>query len=452
MYHGNPKARVLDQPGWIELAVSTYPLRGDPSGPVPGAEGLAQDPAFVYDPQRAWDPTSEEGAGGAYPWHFRSYRWLRESAADSASTATALVSGVKTYNGAINVDGNGSPILDTLAHLAGMSGRRVGVLTTVPLSHATSAALAGVQATSRAHTCALALQMYTRPWIHFLAGCGHPEFDDSGHPVEAASPKRFAYLGGPEVWNHLTRNEPLVAGQEVCVLDGQLPIELKPDDVTALARWESRHELSEIESLANGPTPDRLLIAPRVGKTLQQGRASAADPRETEPGADTPSPGVPDLGLLTRVALNTLDESPEGFFLGIEGGAVDWAMHDTQFGRMIEEMGEFEDAVAAVAEWVESHGGWDETLLVVTSDHDHLVWGPESHIEAFQPIADRGAGEVPGYRWLNDSHSNSLVPLFARGPGAEGLLRIATRHDPVRGPYIDQTDAYRAMRTALGVD
>ena len=48
------------------------------------------------------------------------------------------------------------------------------------------------------------------------------------------------------------------------------------------------------------------------------------------------------------MALNHLDDDPDGFFLHIEGGAVDWAMHANQMGRMIEEMTDFKNSVDAV--------------------------------------------------------------------------------------------------------
>jgi len=58
--------------------------------------------------------------------------------ADSAATATAMTSGVKTYNDAINVDATGNRV-PTVAHEAQDRGRSVGVVTSVPISHATPA-------------------------------------------------------------------------------------------------------------------------------------------------------------------------------------------------------------------------------------------------------------------------------------------------------------------------
>ena len=245
---------------------------------------------------------------------------------------------------------------------------------------------------------------------------------------------------------------------------------ITPEQMRAIQRWTLRQSLDEIRSLVGGPTPDKLLIVPavgqvpfdngqpreederlpvRVGATLQQGRGSRANPRFTPPGYDPPTATVPSLATLTRVALNALDDDPDGFFLHVEGGGVDWAMHDNLMGRMIEELIDFRDAVDAVVAWIGANGGWDENLLIVTSDHDLMLWGPESHIVPFQPLTDNGPGRLPSYRWLSDHHSAALIPVFARGAGADRLPALAVHEDPFRGPYVDQTDLFRVMLRAL---
>ena len=124
-------------------------------------------------------------------------------------------------------------------------------------------------------------------------------------------------------------------------------------------------------------------------------------------------------------------------------------MHQNQLGRMVEEMQDFKRAIAAVVDWVGKHGGWEETLLIVTADHDHMLWGPNAHMVPFDPLVDNGSGRLPSYRWLSDSHSNALVPLFARGVGAEKFTSLARSEDPFYGAYADQTDVFRVIRSVL---
>jgi len=65
---------------------------------------------------------------------------------------------------------------------------------------------------------------------------------------------------------------------------------------------------------------------------------------------------------MTLAALNILDDDPDGLYLMVEGGAVDWANHLNQSGRMIEEAVEFERAVEAVINWVQQNSNWGETF------------------------------------------------------------------------------------------
>jgi len=75
-------------------------------------------------------------------------------------------------------------------------------------------------------------------------------------------------------------------------------------------------------------------------------------------------------------ALNVLNQDPDGFFLMIEGGAVDWMGHANDMPRYIEDQVAFNLAVASVIDWVEENSSWDETLLIVTSDHEcGGIWG-----------------------------------------------------------------------------
>ena len=150
-------------------------------------------------------------------------------------------------------------------------------------------------------------------------------------------------------------------------------------------------------------------------------------------GEDPLLPDAMVLSEMARTSLEILDCDLDGFFLVIEGGAVDWAMHGNQFGRMIEEYAAFDDAVREVDRFLsvprERGATWANTLVIVTADHDHLLLGPDSGTVAFQELAGNGAGKMAGYRWHSDGHSNRLVPLFVRGPGSAQLLLQADEID-----------------------
>jgi alkaline phosphatase len=125
-------------------------------------------------------------------------------------------------------------------------------------------------------------------------------------------------------------------------------------------------------------------------------------------------------------------------------------MHENQMGRMIEETMAFEEAVRATTSWIDERQAWSDSLVVIVADHDHLLWGPSSDTEPFQPLHDNGAGKLPGYRWLADEHSNALVRLFARGAGAERFEHAADGEDPFRGRYLHQTDVFHVLEALIG--
>jgi hypothetical protein len=153
---------------------------------------------------------------------------------------------------------------------------------------------------------------------------------------------------------------------------------------------------------------------------------------------------VPSLAEMSRGAINVLDNNANGFFLMIEGGAIDWAGHANQHGRLIEEETDFNNAVDAVIAWVEANSNWSETLLIVTGDHETgYLWGPTHG--AFNEVVNNGPATLPSMWYNSTNHSNALIPLFAKGNGAFYLNSFAVNTDPVRGRYIDNTDVARLM-------
>jgi len=118
---------------------------------------------------------------------------------------------------------------------------------------------------------------------------------------------------------------------------------------------------------------------------------------------------------------------------------------------------EFDDALAAVTTYLDANtngNNWSNTLVILSADHDHLLLGPDSDTVPFQDLKNNGMRRVPGYKWQSNSHSNQLVPLYARGPNANLFTACATRNDSYidaqghkygRGAYLDQTEIFRVL-------
>lgn len=362
-----------------------------------------------YDPDSAWV----------------SFEFVLKKPTDSAASGTALACGEKTNNGRIAVDTEGN-LLETVMQRSEKLGKMTGVVTSVPLSHATPASFVAHNE-SRHNYEAIAKEMFTESKIDVIMGCGNPYYDDDGNITKLLE---FKYVGGRDTWRTLEDGE----------LGGDADGDGEPDP------WTLIQERQEFQKLMNGETPARVVGIPEIRSTLQQGRSGNADAAPFEvPLLET----VPTLSEMTQAAINILSDDPDGFTLMIEGGAVDWAGHANQAGRIIEEELDFTDAVQAVVDWVEQNSTWEETLLIVTGDHETgYLTGPGSGGDGeptWNPLINNGKGSLPGMEWHSGGHTNSLIPFYAKGEGSEIFAKYAKDEDPVRGKYIDNTHIARAF-------
>ena len=365
------------------LAMSTYTYKGS------------------YDPSAAWED----------------FDYVKRGATDSAAAATSMSTGKKTYSGAIGVDVNGQPVEHIIEKFENL-GKSTGVVTSVQLSHATSAGFVAHNI-SRYNYAEIAREMILASAVDVIMGCGHPWYDKDGN--RRGTPKTYKYVGNASTWNNLVAG---IAGGDA-------------DGDGLEDPWTLIQTRSEFLALARGATPDRVVGVAQVYKTLQQERGGDGNALPY----DVPRiASVPTLEEMTRAALNVLDNNADGFLLMVEGGAVDWAANDNQSGRLIEEEIDFNRSVEAVVEWVQKNSNWGETLVIVTGDHETgYLNGPGSD-PGWNPLVNNGASKLPGMEWHSGSHTNQLIPFYARGRGAHLFKKKADEFDPVRGPYIDNIE------------
>jgi alkaline phosphatase len=364
----------------------------------------ANNPAG-YDPIQAWS----------------NFDYVKSGATDSASAATAMATGVKNYDGQINIDTSGNK-LKTIVEYAAEKGKATGVVTSVEFSHATPAGMYAHNI-SRNNYAQIANEMLNGP-LNVIMGAGNPRYDDNGK--YQFTPKTYDYVGGEATWNALRGNS-------------------HPGNLTLI---ESK---AAFEALATtSTTPEHVVGVPEVHTTLQQARTPAPGANVAlNPTNDTPrNSSVPSLALMTKGALNVLDNDPDGFFVMIEGGAVDWANHANQIGRLIQEQNDFNKAVDVAIEWIKANGGFEKNLLIVTGDHETgYLQGPTPGV--VNDIVDKGAGNLPGAYYNSGSHTNSLIPFFAEGAGSKLFNYFANENDPVRGKYIDNTEIFLVMKSQI---
>jgi alkaline phosphatase len=300
----------------------------------------------------------------------------KQAVTDSAASATAMNSGVKTYNDAINVDPEGRQVMP-LARTLQARGFAIGVVTSVPISHATPAC-AYANNVSRDD-----FQDLTRDLVG-LASCTHREEPLPGVDV---------LLGGgwgkePEA---LVQMHPGIVEQGSNYVPGN--------------RYITAADLERIDAAHGG----RYQVAQRtpglVGAEVLEAAASEAAangrrlfglfgvptghlPFRTADGGYDPAPGVaavtetysqadidenPTLAVMTRAALTVLETDKDGFWLMVEAGDVDWANHDDNLDDSIGAVLSGDAAFQAIVEWVEARDVWEETAVIVTADHGHYL-------------------------------------------------------------------------------
>lgn len=169
----------------------------------------------------------------------------------------------------------------------------------------------------------------------------------------------------------------------------------------------------------------------QVASTLQQGRSG-----ESTAPYSIPQNDVVDLATMSQGALNVLGQGEDGFHLMIEGGAIDWAGHANDISSDIEEVREFNNAVEAVVAWVEENSSWNETLLIVTADHETGYLSGADEGKVYNAL--RGEkGAAPHHTYYSGDHTNMVVPFFFRGSASNDILGSVTGTDKVRGDVID---------------
>lgn len=409
----------------VKLFASTYPLN---TSNVPTR---TMDKSVTFDADKIWSKdkvdSTFQGSLGKYPGYFAGYEYLRADFTDSAAAATALASGHKTYNNAINWS-NDDKKLKHIGEYAVENGKALGVITSVQWSHATPAGFLAHNV-SRNEYAAIGKEIVESGLATVVMGSGHPAYDENGKSMTPKDDKAYRYVGGKAVWDRL------VAGKT-----DYKHIETKADFV-ALA-----------DGKLNMGNKTKLVGTVQNHATLQFNRAGVA--------AGELLDNQPDLATMTRGALNLIAKNPNGFMLMVEGGAVDWAAHANNLPRLIEEQIDFNHAVEAAVAWVEKNSSWDETLVIVTTDHGNgLLQGPDSNNDAFSDIVNQGAGALPLVRWHTDTHTRELVPVYAKGAGADFLRSVAkpnkglaTYNVPEESQqFVDNTDIFRASLNAFGI-
>lgn len=324
---------------------------------------------------------------GLDPAYLISKAELRKQAyTDSSASATSMTVGIKTYNDAVNVDAQGNQVA-TIARELQPQGYSIGVVTSVPISHATPAC-AYSNNVSRDDYQDLTRDLVGRPSI------AHPDEPLSGVDVLIGAG------WGAEIMIDKGQGDNFTPGNRYLTVEDQKSIDAEHGGKYQLAlRTPGEKGADVLKAAARRAIEEKRRLFGYFGVAT-----TAHLPFRTADGGYNPAPGVgvkteayqetdiaenPTLAEMSTAALDVLAENPQGFWLMVEAGDVDWANHDDNLDSSIGAVFSGDDAFRAITEWIEARNCWDQTALIVTADHGHMLVLDDPEAIAAAGLADR---------------------------------------------------------------
>jgi alkaline phosphatase len=327
---------------------------------------------------------------------------------DSAGTATAMTTGIKTRIGMLSV-GQSSPQGDcraslaaplaTLVEIAEAAGMDTGVVTTTRLTHATPAAAYGhvpdrgwemdsdMPAAAKAAGC----RDLARQFVEFAPGDGIDVALAGGRAM-------FLPKGTPDP------EYPQYPG-------------LRGDGRNLVEEWRRKHPGGRYVWDAKGFAATDFARADQVLGLFEPEHMQFEHERSRGIGNE------PSLEDMTRAAITRLARNPKGFVLLVEGGRIDHAHHYGNAYRALDETAMLARAVAAADALTDDA----DTLILVTADHAHTLTFA-GYPARGNPILGKVvglSGEDGGQGAAHDLLGLPYTTLgYANGPGYAGASNL----------------------------
>ncbi len=421
-------------------------------------------PDYQLWPDKAWLTTFP--VNGSYDPNlaWSDFNYVKSGYPDSAAAATTLFTGRKTANGRISVLPDGTTRLTSLGDIARRLNLGLGVVTSSFISDATPSTLIAHNV-SRVNYFSLVDEALwgdpqttglasaanhggavgsTFPPVDVWLGAGHPTWNGETYITNAIRNKLLNESGTPGAFTYVER----ISGQ--------------PDGGARLLQAANPITVTRMAGLFGVPGGG-------LGYQLSNGSGN--------------NPENPTLVEMANAALIVLNRNPNGFVLLIESGEVDHSAHNNNLDQEIGEELTFFDVVKTVTDWVDSpttNSTWENTLVLATADHEtgYLTAGPGILPDNLHPIGpitpstlaleklvsgtpNRASwedtnsnnlidnGEKVYWAWNSGTHTKSLVPFYAHGLGAGMVKCLASKTDPVRGKYFDNSQVFDIASSML---
>ncbi|MGF1689495.1 alkaline phosphatase [Photobacterium japonica] len=267
---------------------------------------------------------------------------------DSAGTMTAMMTGVKTFRGGINI---GSSVnygdctasqqdeLVSALDLAKMAGMSAGIVATARVTHATPAA-------TYARTPARGWEADYYIKRDAQDGLGCTDIADQLVNYDVGGGLDVVLGGGRRNFLDYTQSEGYG---------------YRDDGRNLITEWQAKDAgnvyVEDRQALAGIDVND----TGRLMGLFSRSHMSYEAQRDTNE--------EPSLAEMTESALNVLSKNEKGFFLMIEAGRIDHAHHGTKAGLALHDTQALHQAVERVVEMTNP----EETLIIVTADHSHVM-------------------------------------------------------------------------------
>ena len=298
---------------------------------------------------------------------------------DSSASGTAIATGAKTNNAMVGIDPDGNGLKSMSFDFQEM-GYNVGIITTVPINHATPSSF---------YAC-----NYSRYDYYSIT----EQLPASGFQYYAAS-GMIDYFGTKENQKRSSTEMLEDHGINVC---------FSIDEAK--------------EAIRNN---DRMLVCQPYNKEKE--------PDNYASGGATPEGHILLTEFLELGLERLTDEKP--FFIMCEGGEIDWAAHSQKTMPTVLSIMEFDKAISIAYEFYKTHP--KETLIIVTADHGtggvcitedpkwdvmDSIWVASGMKNEPSRKENRKMNEENNIDWATTHHTGEPVPVYAVGKGAEKFI------------------------------
>lgn len=383
-----------------------------------------------------------EGAGGyfkgidALPFtgQYTHYSLDRETGkpnyvTDSAASATAWASGVKSYNGAIGVDLNGKA-QRTLLEYAKAAGLATGDVSTAEIQDATPGAQIAHVAFRSCYAPAVTLKTCPQNALE-NGGAGsitEQLLDTRADLVLGGGARSFAETATAGKWKGQTLEQQARTRGYRIVRNAA--------DLDAVTRADDKQPLIGLFAEGNMPvrwTGPKASFHGNIDKPAITCQPNAA--RDAS---------IPTLAGMTRKAISLLKGNRKGFFLQVEGASIDKEDHAANPCGQIGETVDLDEAVQVALEFARKDG---HTLVIVTADHAHTsqIVGNGTKAPGLTAALNTREGGVMTVNYGtaeegSQGHTGTQLRIAAYGPRAVNVSGL-----------LDQTDLHYIIRDALGL-